>query len=199
MVEATCRDLEWLSAGQPLLSLTKELNMRHLVLGVCVLTAACSADSPGPPTAPSNVASGTAFVVDQDRASVPFRGTVQAIEAAELQPPNALVKARGEGTATHLGRFRSTYEVVVDLATGVGRGQFMLTAANGDSLRGSLTGQSSQTSDPLVHAIEETAVIEDGTGRFAQARGTFRIQRTLRLDTGASSGSFRGTLHLLGH
>lgn len=74
----------------------------------------------------------------------------------------------------------------------------MLTAANGDSLRGSSTGQSSQTSDPLVHAIEETAVIEDGTGRFAQASGTFRIERTLRLDNGASSGSFRGTLHLRG-
>ena len=173
--------------------------MRHLLLGLSVLTAACSADSLGSPTAPSNVASGVAFVVEQGGLSVPFHGTVEATEAAELQPPNALVQAHGEGTATHLGRFRSAYEVVVDLATGVGRGHFTFTAANGDSLRGSLTGQSSYTSDPLVHAIEETAVIEDGTGRFAQATGTFRIQRTLRLDTGASSGSFRGTLHIEGH
>lgn len=173
--------------------------MRHLVLGVCVLTAACSADSPAYVTAPSNVTSSMASSLEPGTASVPFHGTLDAIEAAEFQPPNALVNGRGEGTATQLGRFASTYEVVVDLATGGSSGQFTLSAANGDSLRGSLTGQSSETSDPLVHAIEETAVIEDGTGRFAEARGAFRIQRTLRLDTGVSSGSFRGTLHLRGH
>ena len=42
--------------------------------------------------------------------------------------------------------------------------------------------------------IEEVATITGGTDRFANATGTFTVQRMLNLTTGVSTGSFDGTI-----
>ena len=125
---------------------------------------------------------------------VPFKGSLQASENYDLQFPTLFVDAIGTGEATHLGRFRVTYQVEVDLLTGGGPASIHLVAANGDAISATGLGQSSPTEDPDVASIVETYTITGGTGRFAGATGSFTVQRTVNLVTGITSGSFDGTI-----
>jgi hypothetical protein len=125
---------------------------------------------------------------------VPFKGSVQAVESIDVQPPKLFVDALGTGKATHLGRFTVTYQVEVDLPTGAGIGSAHFIAANGDSVFTEFIGQGNPTEDPDVSFIVETYTITGGTGRFAGATGSFTVQRLLNLVTGISSGSFDGTI-----
>ena len=81
---------------------------------------------------------------------IPFKGSVQAVEAYNLQFPTLFVDAIGTGTATHLGRFTVTYQVEVDLLTGGGPASIHLVAANGDAIFATGLGQGSPTEDPDV-------------------------------------------------
>ena len=73
-------------------------------------------------------------------------------------------------------------------------GAFTLIAANGDSVSGTLTGQGTPLNG--IVTIVETATITKGTGRFADATGSFRIDRVANQTTLTSSGSFDGTINL---
>ncbi len=68
----------------------------------------------------------------------------------------------------------------------------MFTAANGDSLTATFTGQASPTATPGVLTIEETATITGGTGRFSDATGTFTAHRVFSQLTGVTTGSIEG-------
>src|ERR1041385_6364402 len=73
--------------------------------------------------------------------TVPFKGNAEgAIVAAAPQTAGLQVRARAEGYATQLGRFSREEEVLLG-ANGTVTGAFIITAANGDQLRGEVAGQ----------------------------------------------------------
>ena len=174
---------------------------RALLLAVAaILVGACTTDAttdplvgsaPGPaPRAATAAAAATAL---------PFRGSVTADETGQFQPPN-LVHSQdvGTGNATHLGRFAwfSTFTIVQG-GDGIGRatGTAVLTAANGDQLFATFTGVGMLVNG--VADVHEAYVITGGTGRFADASGSFAMARSVAIaTTGVSTGSFTGTISL---
>jgi hypothetical protein len=125
---------------------------------------------------------------------VPFHGTIQGIEIADVQFPKLFVDGSGSGNATHLGSFTLAYEVEVDLLTRTTFGSSVFTAANGDNVFTDLIGLGTSTENPDVPFIVEVHTITGGTGRFAGATGGFIRTEFLNLITGVTSGSFDGTI-----
>ena len=73
-------------------------------------------------------------------------------------------------------------------------GTYQFTAANGDMLIASFSGQASLTMTPGVLYIVETATILGGTGRFAGATGGFVAERLYDRIAGTTIGSFTGSI-----
>ena len=71
-----------------------------------------------------------------------------------------------------------------------------MTAANGDTLSADWTGAGFPTADPNVLLIVENATITGGTGRFANASGSFRVERLFSFITNSGEGSVEGALRL---
>ena len=126
-------------------------------------------------------------------AETPFKGRLDAVETSQLVFPIASVDREGTGTATYLGKYTEHATLQVNVLTGSSTGASTFTAANGDTLTASITGQSTPTS-PGVLSIVEVYTITGGTGRFADATGTFTLKSTLNLATGVSSGTFSGAI-----
>ena len=72
--------------------------------------------------------------------------------------------------------------------------QAIQTAANGDTIDTTIAGSSEPTGTPRVFRITEINTITGGTGRFANAKGSFIVDRLTDLNTGLTSGSFHGTI-----
>lgn len=127
---------------------------------------------------------------------VPFSGTLQAQESPSPgpSPGTLLFDGTGGGIATHLGRFTVTWHFTVNLAAGTGSGPVHYIAANGDDIFATVVGQAEPTSTPGVFHIVEVQTITGGTGRFANATGSFIVERLEVFNTGFSSGSFHGTI-----
>ena len=155
-----------------------------------LLLVGCADGGHGPigPTGSALAAStgGTAGTVDTTGAQagrqvLPFKGSLALTIAAEPEflPPSTLsVHFTGTGTATHLGRFTATLEVLIDIGNEpleTSSGSITLRAANGDTICGTVTGHATVEGD--VTTIVETVDITGGTGRFAAAGGTFVIHR----------------------
>ncbi len=172
--------------------------MRPFILGICLVATACAGEMPGSPTSPTSATIGSAQTDAQGGSQLPFHGSFQAVETDTVVPPSLLVNGTGTGTATHLGRFDSTFTATVTLATGSATGSTSFIAANGDRLEATFVGHATPTAEPNVVTIEEVATITGGTGRFASATGTFTIHRVLNQTTGVSSGSFGESINL-GH
>lgn len=115
-------------------------------------------------------------------------------------PTTLFVTGEGTGNATHLDRFTFEYDELVDLSTGTGTGTgtgtYELTSANGERLTAEWTGYGFLTEDPTVLAIVENATITGGTGRFANASGSFTVERLFSFITNSGGGSLDGTIHL---
>ena len=128
---------------------------------------------------------------------VPFRGSFQGVDIADVQFPKLFVDGSGSGNATHLGRFTLAYELEVDLLTLPieSFGSSVFTAANGDSLFTDIIGLGTPTEVDVVSVVE-VHTITGGTGRFADATGNFIRTYFLDLVTGVTSGSFEGTIVL---
>ena len=123
---------------------------------------------------------------------VPFKGSYEGVDTGTpLVPPFASVTVEAAGNATHLGEFTFTELVTVNRATGMGSGIFLFTAANGDTVFGTISGQATFT-PPNVLSIVEIATITGGTGRFADATGSFTVARLKNTVTGATVASFEG-------
>ena len=128
---------------------------------------------------------------------LPFKGSLDGTYTLAFpNPQTLLVSGTGSGNATHLGAFTFTYDEVVNLTTGLGTGTYEFTAANGDTLTADWVGTGFPTSDPNVLRIVEDATISSGTGRFAQAGGSFTVERFFDFTTSAGPGSFEGNIHL---
>ena len=128
---------------------------------------------------------------------VPFEGRLEGGGTIVFEPspsPFFFVDFKGTGHATHLGRFTVEGPHRVNSATGIAIGSFTFTAANGDTLTADFIGVGIPTVTPGVFSIVETATITGGTGRFAGATGSFRVERLVEFATGVTSGSFEGTI-----
>jgi hypothetical protein len=180
------------------------LSMTRVVVGcfcgAAALAAVACGDGRGIPTAPS--ASGavsssvatpgnagtvpqTVFAAKPAKTEKPFKGSLNAVEIDTLSFPFLTVNLRGTGNATHLGRFTATLNLQVNVITATSTGTFALIAANGDSVSGTVIGQA--TSVGSIASIVETATMAGGTGRFADAAGSFTIERVLDQVTGNST------------
>jgi hypothetical protein len=185
--------------------------LRVLVAAVLVCpviaTIACDDASPlDPETAVTALAARATGPTN--RPDLPFHGaTAGQLVSMEPAPPGRcppdlpmLFSYRGEGTATHMGRFtvegsECAFLDPSDLSTArTGHGEFTLTAANGDELNVgysaavlSMEGPASPWIGFHVPSVEATG----GTGRFAGAElvdvawnggvhlGTFETYSTL--------------------
>ena len=125
---------------------------------------------------------------------LPFKGTLQSIETYVVTPPFMSVTANGSGNATHLGQYTISYKVKVNLETLLGEGTAQIVAANGDILYANISGQATPAGAPDVFNVVEEFTITGGTGRFENASGTFTLERVVNITTGATSGSFDGSI-----
>lgn len=189
--------------------------MRRIVLGVCLFAAACSGQASNSPTSPTGARLGPAsptsasvgaaaptianvqpaHTAAQGGTELPFRGSFTGF--IDVPPPSA--HATAEGTATHLGRFTGTFTAEVN-SDNTSTGTFSFTAANGDELSGTFIGIGGAFIPPNIARIVEVATIENGTGRFAGATGTFTMVRfdTIDFTTGQATaiGTLEGQINL---
>src|SRR4051794_178271 len=125
---------------------------------------------------------------------VPFKGGYEGEDVGTPSvPPLAIAEVTAAGIASHVGNFTFSQVATVDTTTRIGTGIFQLTAANGDTVYGTVRGQATFT-PPNVLTILETATIEGGTGRFAGATGSFNISRLKNAVTGETVCTFEGTI-----
>jgi len=123
--------------------------------------------------------------------ALPFKGDLHATEAVEGDQHHLA----GGGNGTQLGGFTYAADIIVDEATEEGKGTVVWTAANGDRVFASTTGDVVLEGFPTI-GIRETQVITGGTGRFAGASGSVIVERSLDVLTGATSGSYNGTINI---
>jgi hypothetical protein len=128
-----------------------------------------------------------------EAAATPFKGTVDAVETSHIVFPINSATRDGGGTTTYLGNYTEHITVQVNVLTGHGIGAATFTAANGDTLTAIVDGQATPAS-PGVLSIIEAYTITGGTGRFADATGTFMLESILTPATGVSSGTFSGAI-----
>jgi hypothetical protein len=171
-------------------------------LAASVLAAGCGTSTS--PLAPSAVGSSTSnassltggaqwTTTGHTQRSVPFKGTLDGtVTLTPLEPPLANVFIDAVGNATHLGRFHVEIPHLVSFATATGEGTYTFTAANGDVLRAHFTGVA-DTSGPIFFIVEH-ATITGGTGRFADATGSFTVERAYDVAAGTTTGSIEGTV-----
>ena len=171
------------------------------VVGV-VLFLGCS--QPITPTSPTSLSSASlsiasseakvtgAGVLSKDQ-EVPFKGRLEGTATITPGSPFLSVSIEGTGNATHLGRFTVEIPHVVNPTTRTSTGTYEFTAANGDTLTAGFTGQATLTA-PGVLSVVETATITGGTGRFADATGSFTVARLFNQVTGLTTGSFEGSI-----
>ncbi len=96
-------------------------------------------------------------------------GTFQLLGPCEVS--GIIVDVSGTGQSTQLGHYSGHYRECLDPATGaVTAGTFTLTAANGDKVFGTYSGQAFPTDAPGVVNFADTGVITGGTGRFRGRR-----------------------------
>ena len=154
----------------------------------------------GPSAVPSASAPATQLSADvvaspSSRNEVPFNGTLEGrlTVSIPLQPPLLSNLNEATGTATQLGRFTLEIPHIVNTMTRIAIGTYEFTAANGDTLVATFTGQATVVS-PGVLSVLDRATIREGTGRFAGAIGTFTAERVFVMATGNITGSFEGTI-----
>jgi hypothetical protein len=184
--------------------------MRSVIVGACMLAAACSGQRLDSPTAPTGSTS-TPFAPAQAQSGteLPFSGSFTGSSFSCFRdgtcPPGTLIITQhltGEGT--HLGRFTavavSTGDFPPTRTPPTATGTWDFTAANGDRLSATIVNQEDQFIPPNMSHISGTGTIVGGTGRFAGATGTFTFRYVDTIDfasaTGSQSGSFEGRISL---
>lgn len=125
-----------------------------------------------------------------------FKGRLTGtVAVTPLTPPMATVLVEATGNATQIGRFSLEIPHVVNQAVRTGAGSYVFTAANGDMLTAAFTGAATLIA-PGVLATHEVAIVTGGTGRFANATGSFTADRIFYIATGQTVGAFEGTVSL---
>ena len=127
-------------------------------------------------------------------AEIPLKGTVNAVETGVTIFPIRSITREGGGTASYLGKYTEQVVLQINLVTRSSTGTATFTAANGDTLTTTVVGQATLTTTPGVISVVEVYTITGGTGRFANATGTFTLESTAIQATGVSSGTFSGVI-----
>ena len=126
-------------------------------------------------------------------AETPFKGTVEAVETGTVVFPIRSATREGTGTATYLGRYTEHITIDINLLFMSSTGAATFTAANGDTLTATVAGQATRTS-PTTLSVVEVYTVTGGTGRFADATGSFTLRSTVDQPTGVSSGAYSGAI-----
>ena len=164
-----------------------------LAAGIVSLVIVAGCNGPAAPTGAPVVGGGAS---SQGTATVPFKGSFEGSQTVTPStPPLATVAMQGTGNGTLVGRFDIALPHTVNFATASASGTATIIAADGSTIVASFTGQAQV--GPIVTIVEQ-ATVTSGTGRFADASGSFTIRRTYEPATGRTSGTFDGTLQLGG-
>jgi hypothetical protein len=169
--------------------------MRYAVLGFCLFATACAGTTPtGPISSLSQIGGGVATTEAKGGSELPFKGTYEGEEKVLTPPSHHHLDAIGN--ATHLGLFTVTADWTVTTAGAIETSSAW-TAANGDKFSTSFTRQGRFV--PPTATFTETHTITGGTGRFANASGTFTVVQTRGLSMPYNnSATIDGTINL-GH
>ena len=170
-------DAAWVIGGRPLPKGGNGMKLRHPLFVASLAAFAVS----------------LTLVVSAVSAETPFKGTVNAVETGTVAFPIRSITREGTGTATYLGRYTEHITMDINLLFMSSTGTATFTAANGDTLTATVAGQATRTS-PTTLSIVENYTVTSGTGRFADATGSFTLNSTLDQTTGASSGAFSGAI-----
>jgi hypothetical protein len=179
--------------------------MRSPVTGLVVIALSVGCNTVSTPTSPSLAArstdvtvGGRADTLSAAASAVPFKGTLEGIaDPPQFEPPPSTFFSAhllASGNATHLGRFTMDYSHRVNLLTLSGIGTAIFTAANGDAFTTTVQGTATPTNSPTAFTVAETHTITGGTGRFADARGSFVVTRSVDFADPFTAGSLDGQL-----
>ena len=172
------------------------------ISSVALITAAFAlgCDGSGGPAGPNT----SAAVPEAPSAAiqVPFKGSFEATGTASVLPgdrcPDLTVEIQGTGNATHLGRLTTDQShCATPTSLAFTDGLFTLTAANGDQLRGTYSGEFVPL-DPPLFTIDGRFTFTGGTGRFAGATGGGHATGVQNLATGDVTVSLVGTISNVG-
>jgi hypothetical protein len=135
--------------------------------------------------------------------AVPFKGAAeeQAISAVPVDPDHLLVTTVGGGNATHLGQFTFISPHLSGLSDFSIDGTQTFTAANGDQLQANIVGNLQPQPDSTGHVFlvgDVQGTITGGTGRFANASGSFTFSIVFDTQTLHSTASIDGTIRFAG-
>lgn len=115
------------------------------------------------------------------RSAVPFRALEVAQGALNVTgscgDTAVVIDDEAAGTGTHVGRFEIAFVECFDFVAGTFTVEFVITAANGDTLEGTYAG--GLTSETTWEA---EAQFTGGTGRFAGADGSATLHGTIGAD-----------------
>ncbi|HEU4993897.1 MAG TPA: hypothetical protein VFT29_03725 [Gemmatimonadaceae bacterium] len=136
-----------------------------------------------------------------------FKGIFQGQDAHPVQPPGATtvaISTTALGNGAHLGRFSLIREITGSLVDFSATGSAQWIAANRDSIYTTIVGHAELSDLPGGFLrVTETHTITGGTGRFAEARGSFTVELFHKLEPSEVSGgvetheifgSFHGTV-----
>lgn len=121
-----------------------------------------------------------------------FKGQMLGRESRVVQGAILAVDGWATGVATHLGEISIKWKVTVNLADGSGQGTARYTTANGDQLETTIVGQGTPLTVPGLIKIVEINTVVKGTGRFANARGSFVMERLVNFSSAWTGGVFKG-------
>jgi len=134
---------------------------------------------------------------------VPFKGGLQGNDTdGTLSFPILPVNTIGTGTGTHLGAYSFIQHTAVNIVLGTAAGSTHWVAADRDSIDTTFTAIGGPTDAApvcaglgnVILAITELHTIVGGTGRFAGAQGSFKVERQASPATFKTCGSFQGTI-----
>jgi hypothetical protein len=132
---------------------------------------------------------------------VPFKGTWigSTVSATPVGESVVLVVSSGTGITTHLGKMVMTTPHLSYLDTFVVEGTQVFTAANGDILNATITGQFVPNAEGNLEATL-IGLITGGTGRFEGASGTYEFHIIARPAAFGfdSTATFDGTISTAG-
>jgi hypothetical protein len=136
--------------------------------------------------------------------SVPLKGHYagRAVNAVPVDPEHVFVTTVGGGHLTHFGKLEFVSPHLSGLVDLTVVGEQTLTAANGDSITGEFDSQLSPsvTPDGHVFLVGDIAVtIVSGTGRFADATGSYIFSIVFDTETFESVATIDGTINFSGN